>query len=105
MEKGSETMVNHRSTSMEASILCTRSAIIHKIVVPPAKSLIPYPAKNEYSQHLLQTFFVHGHLDRDMREVVVHFLIRPRLDGGVVLGVLVVLCDRTNAVGDTLDDL
>ena len=58
-----------------------------------------------YSQDLFQVFFIHGHLNSDVRKVIVYFLVRPRLDGRVVFGVLVVLRNRANAIRNALDDL
>ena len=36
-----------------------------------------------YAQNSLQALLVHGHLDGDMREVVIHSLVRAGLDRGV----------------------
>ena len=56
-------------------------------------------------QDCSKAFLVDGHLDRDVGQVVVDHLVRTWGNGGVVLRVLVVLADRTNAHGDILYDL
>ena len=58
-----------------------------------------------YIQDLIQALLVHGHLDRDVREVVVERLVRRGRDARVVLGVLVELCDWADNEGDIGDDL
>ena len=60
---------------------------------------------NRGGKHGFQILLVDGHLNRDVGQVVVDHLVRTWWDGRVVLRVLVVLADRTNAHGDILYDL
>lgn len=43
--------------------------------------------------------------DRDVRQVVVHDLVRRRLDGGIVLRVFMVNSDGSDSEGEELYDL
>ena len=52
---------------------------------------------SSHSQDSFQGFLVNRHLDRDVGKVVVHNLVWTWFNGGIVLGVLVVLLDGTNA--------
>lgn len=51
-----------------------------------------------------ERFFVDGHLNRDVRELVVNGGIGNRLDGGVVLGVFMILGDWTEGLCDDTDN-
>lgn len=50
----------------------------------------------------VQTFFIHWHLNGDVREVVIDGLVRAWLDRRVVLGISVELRDGADAHGDVL---
>ncbi len=49
---------------------------------------------------LLQILLIHRHLDRHMRQPLIHLLIGRRADGGVVFAVLVVLRDGPEGEGE-----
>ena len=53
----------------------------------------------------IQTFLVDGHLDGDVGEGAVNGRVGTRTDGGVVLGVGVVMGDRTKDHSEVLHDL
>lgn len=60
---------------------------------------------SSHSQDSFQGFLVNRHLDRDVGKVVVHNLVWTWFNGGIVLGILVVMRDGTDSHGYVLDDL
>jgi hypothetical protein len=61
--------------------------------------------RRKHAQDSFQTFLVHRHLNRDMRQVIIHHLIRPGPRGGVILRILVVVRYRADHHRYVLNDL